>query len=100
VSSPEELWGAYLDALEQAARDVERQAVDSGTPTVSALSRPGAPWPAALEPRRREVLATLASAEATLRRCRDHAAAALAALPRPVRTRAGYGDGEHLDVLG
>ncbi|MGZ4611896.1 MAG: hypothetical protein ACXV1K_01785 [Kineosporiaceae bacterium] len=97
----EELWGAYLDAVEQAARAVERQAVETGNPVLTPLPQPQAAWPAALEPRRREVLATLAAAEETVRRCRDDTATALAALRRPtVRLRAGYGDGERLDVLG
>jgi hypothetical protein len=101
MTSAEEVWGAYLDAVEHAARAVERQALQQGLPVLSPLPLPDAPWPAALEPRRREVLDALEAAQETVRGCRDRTAGALATLPRrnPHR-RGGYADGEHLDVLG
>jgi hypothetical protein len=101
VTSAEALWAAYLDAVELAARDVERQAVEHGVPVLAPLPQPAVPWPPALEARRREVLAALAAAQETVRSRRDQTGAALAALPRRgVRFPGGYADGEHLNVVG
>jgi hypothetical protein len=101
VSSDLQLWAAYLDAVEEAARCVERQVLGRQQPVLTQLPQPAAPWPAALETRRREVLAILASATATVERCRAETGAALAALARPpARPVAGYTDGAALDVLG
>jgi hypothetical protein len=100
MTSAEEIWAAYLDAVEHAARAVERQALQRGVPVLTPLPLPDAPWPATLEPRRRAVLEALEAAQETIRDCRDRTAGALAALPRPRRARGGYADGEHLDVLG
>jgi hypothetical protein len=92
VTPAEERWAAYLDAVEHAARDVEREALREGVPVLTPLPLPEAPWPATLESRRREVLKALETAQETT--------AVLAALPRPTRRRKGYGDGERVDVLG
>jgi hypothetical protein len=94
-----QLWSAYLDAVEDAARAVEEQTQRHGAPVLPPLKRPDTPWPAALEPRRRDVLATLASVQATVEDRRDRTAAALASLPRRMGRGVGYGDGERLDVL-
>jgi hypothetical protein len=102
-------WAAYLDAVEAAARHLTRQVLDPAADAgalaeaVPALvPQPPGPWPAALEPRRRQVLAALTEAAATAERRRDAARAQLDALARPVpRPRtAGYADGATLDVLG
>ena len=63
---------------------------------------PTVPWPTSLEPRRREVLATLADATRTVERRRDETAAALNRLAHAPsrRVAAGYADGVALDVLG
>jgi hypothetical protein len=97
----EQLWAAYLDAVEDSARAVERTAPEQAVPVVTPLPPPDAPWPAALEPRRREVLATLAAAQQAVLTHRNRTAAALRALHRPAGIRhSGYADGEHLDVVG
>ena len=94
-------WAAYLDAVEDAAHAVERQALEHGVRVLTPLPQPDAAWPAALEHRRREVLETLAAVQETIRERRARTAAALAALPRPRgRGSCAYADGEHLDVVG
>lgn len=101
--SPEGVWSRWLDAVEAAARDVERGALVRDTPRLELepLPMPAVPWPASLERRRRQVLATLASATQTVERCRDEAGAALAGLARPQpRATPGYTDGASLDVVG
>jgi hypothetical protein len=104
ASSPEEQWGAYLDAVEASARAIARQAVDRRPPEAGDLvppSLPVAPWPVSLDARRGEVMESLAAATETVQRCRDDAARALAALPRPTGRHAhGYLDGGAVDVLG
>jgi hypothetical protein len=103
-SSPEEQWGAYLDAVEASARAIARQAVDRRPPEAGDLvppSLPVVPWPATLDARRGEVMESLAAATATVQACRDEAARALTALPRPTGRHAhGYLDGAAVDVLG
>ena len=100
----EQEWNAYLDAVEASARTIARQAVDRCPPQPGDLvapAQPTGPWPAALEPRRREVMASLATATATVQRCRDAAAQALTALARPAaRPPHGYTDGATVDVIG
>ena len=100
--SPERVWSRWLDEVEAAARAVERQALDRGVPALEPLPMPALPWPPSLEGRRRQVLATLAEATATVERCRDETGAELGRLAhapaRPATT--GYGDGATLDVLG
>jgi hypothetical protein len=100
--SAERVWSAWLDTVETAARAVEQQALDREAPELAVLPMPGVPWPAALEGRRREVLAALAAATATVERCRDETGAALARLAHaPTRpTVADYTEGSALDVLG
>src|SRR3954447_25854368 len=102
-------WSAYLDAVESAARAVERQVLDPAgfdpaalaAALPGALPRPDVPWPAALEDRRRQVLERLAVVTRGVERRRDSAAAARGSLGR-VRpaTTTGYTDGGTLDVLG
>ena len=102
-------WTAYLDAVETAAHHLTRQVLDPAADPAALVAavpalvpQPAGPWPAALEPRRRQVLAALAEATATAQHRRDAARAQLAALgrpgPRPVAGR--YTDGATLDVLG
>jgi hypothetical protein len=102
--TPEQEWSAYLDAVEASARTIARQAVDRCPPEPGDLlapAQPGVPWPSSLEPRRREVMASLAAATATVQRCRDAAAQTLTALARPaVRAPHGYTDGATVDVVG
>jgi hypothetical protein len=107
----ESAWAQWLDAVESAARTLE-QRVEQQAPgrevapehalAMPALPMPQAPWPASLEARRLEVLATLAAATETAERRRDETAAALSRLGRaPARpARTGYTDGAALDVLG
>lgn len=106
---PTQGWPAYLDAVEAGARAVERLALDPAADPATLAARlpvppapPGSPWPAALEPRRKEVLAVLAAATTTVERRRDAAAASLAALAgrTPPRRSGSYTDGAALDVLG
>jgi hypothetical protein len=106
-STTERAWAEWLDAVEAAARSVEQQALVRDVPqqlveAMPTLPMPATPWPASLEARRREVLATLAAATATVERRRDETGAALRRLAhqpsRPVA--AGYADGASLDVLG
>jgi hypothetical protein len=88
----EQLWAAYLDAVEHSARAVERTALEQAVPVVTLLPWPDAPLPAALEPRRREVLAMLGAAQEVVLTSRNRTAAALRALPRPAGVRhSGYG---------
>jgi hypothetical protein len=100
----EQQWSAYLDAIEASARSIARQAVDRRPPEPGDLvapAQPSVPWPAALEARRREVMASLAAATATVQRCRDEAAHTLSALARPGgRAAHGYSDGAAVDVVG
>ena len=100
--SPERVWSQWLDDVEAAARAVERQALDRDVPALQALPMPQLPWPASLEARRREVLATLAAATSTVERCRDETGAELGRLAHaPVRpAAASYADGGTLDILG
>jgi hypothetical protein len=102
--TPEQQWSAYLDAVEASARSIARQAVDRCPPQAGDLvapAQPTAPWPAALEPRRREVMASLASATATVQACRDEAGQTLTGLARPGgRALHGYTDGAAVDVVG
>jgi hypothetical protein len=101
--SPERAWTQWLDAVESAARSLEQQALDGEVrQDAPALPMPRVPWPASLEARRREVLATLAAATQTLERCRDETAASLSRLAHaPARpARRGYTDGAAVDVLG
>lgn len=102
--TPEEEWGAYLDAVESSARAIARQAVDRRPPEAADLVAPPlptAPWPESLDGRRREVMACLADATTTVQRCRDEAARTLGALARPA-TRSGHGylDGGAVDLVG
>lgn len=100
----EQLWAAYLDAVEASADAIARQAVDrsaSGTRDLAPPPLPSAPWPPSLEGRRREVMAALVRATSTVERCRDQAAVALHALGRPApRGSHDYLEGGALDVLG
>ena len=111
--SHERVWAEWQDAVESAARSLEEQALVRDVPQQQPLATtpreataappmPGEPWPASLERRRVEVLATLAAATATLERCRDETAATLSRLAhapaRPAPT--GYTDGAAVDVLG
>jgi hypothetical protein len=102
--SPEQQWAAYLDAIEASARAIARQAVDRRPPEPGHLvppALPAVPWPAGLEERRQEVMASLVAATATVQACRDDAAKALSGLPRPGNRRtAGYLDGSSVDVVG
>ena len=119
--NPERVWTEWLDAVQSAARCIEQQALVREVPQQHVPSTPGVattgvattalpmtlpmptvPWPASLEARRREVLATLAVATETLERCRDETATALRRLAHaPARAaRTGYTDGTALDVLG
>jgi hypothetical protein len=100
--SPERVWSQWLDEVEAAARAVERQALERDVPELQPLPMPAVPWPPALEPRRRQVLATLAAATATVERCRDETATELGRLAHaPARPAAtGYTDGATLDVVG
>jgi hypothetical protein len=109
--NPERVWAEWLDAVESAARSVEQQALVREVPqqalstpmdAMPGLPMPRVPWPASLEPRRREVLATLAAVTKTVERCRDETGAALSRLGHaPARpARAGYADGAAVDVLG
>jgi hypothetical protein len=103
TSTPEQQWGAYLDAVEASARAIARQAVDRLAPEAADLvppSLPAVPWPASLDARRRQVMDSLAAATATVQRCRDEAGRALAALGRPTGRHAyGYLDGAAVDVV-
>ena len=103
--SPEHVWSQWLDDVEAAARAVERQALDRDLPALQAppmqQPMPRLPWPASLEARRREVLATVAAVTTTVERCRDETGAELGRLaPAPARTYGAYSDGATLDVLG
>jgi hypothetical protein len=102
--TPEELWSAHLDAVENAARSIAQQAVDRRPPEphdLVAPSLPAVPWPASLDERRREVMAVLAAATETVQQCRDDAARDLSALARPgIRSPHGYLDGRSLDLFG
>jgi hypothetical protein len=104
ASSPEEQWGAYLDAVQASALAIARQAVDGRPPEAADLippSLPAVPWPTSLDARRGEVMEHLAAATATVQRCRDEAGRALTALARPAGRHAhGYLDGGAVDVLG
>jgi hypothetical protein len=66
------------------------------------IPMPTAPWPPSLEPRRREVMAALAAATATVERCRDETTATLNRLAHAPsrRVTSGYADGAALDVVG
>jgi hypothetical protein len=103
----ERAWAEWLDAVETAARSVEQQALVRDVPqqlveALPTLPMPATPWPASLEARRREVLATLAAATETVERRRDETGATLSRLAHaPTRTaRTSYTDGAALDVLG
>jgi hypothetical protein len=100
--SPERVWSQWLDDVEASARAVEQQALDRDLPALQPLPMPQLPWPASLEARRREVLATLTAATTTVERCRDETGTELGRLAHaPARPAAyGYADGGTLDVLG
>jgi hypothetical protein len=96
-------WTDYLDAVEEAARQVQASLIEGRAPDMPVLEQPAGPPPAGAQVRREQVAALVAEVTELLGRHRDAITDRLASLPTQQRGFAGYElahAGQALDMVG